>query len=78
MPIKGNYLTLLKAILSGATIEVLEEREVDLEEGKETAAVTAAAMAVMLKQKGRSLLVMEKQGEGSRIFWLEMDYRMRG
>lgn len=36
-------------ILSGAMRVVLEEREVDLvEEGKETAAVTAAAMAVLM------------------------------
>lgn len=34
-------------------MEVLEEREVDLEEGKETAAVTAAAMVVMMKRKRR-------------------------
>lgn len=36
--------TFLKAVLSGAAIEVLLGREVDLEDGKETAAVTAEAM----------------------------------
>jgi len=36
--------TFLKSILSGAVTEVLVGREVDFEAGKETAAVTAAAM----------------------------------
>jgi len=36
--------TFLKSILSGAVTEVLLGREVDLEAGKETAAVTAVAM----------------------------------
>lgn len=34
----------MKTILSGAVIEVLLEREVDLVAGKDTAAVTAVAM----------------------------------
>jgi len=36
--------TLLKMTLSGATMEVLLWREVDLVDGKETAALTAAAI----------------------------------
>jgi hypothetical protein len=37
----------LNDILSGEIIEVLEGREADLEDGKETVAVTAVAMVVM-------------------------------
>lgn len=37
-------VTFLKRILSGAVMEVLVGRDVDLEAGKETAAVTAVAM----------------------------------
>lgn len=37
-------LTFLNTSLSGATMEVLAEREVDLVEGNETEAVTAEAM----------------------------------
>ena len=40
-------LTFLKVTLSGEIIEVLEDREADLEDGKETVAVTAVAMVVM-------------------------------
>lgn len=39
----------MRVILSGEIKEVLVGREEDLEEGKETAAVTAAAMVVELK-----------------------------
>lgn len=38
----------MKDILSGEIIEVLEGREADLEDGKETVAVTAVAMVVVL------------------------------
>jgi hypothetical protein len=40
--------TFLKTSLSGATTDVLIGREVVLEYGKETAAVTAAAMFVVV------------------------------
>lgn len=45
--------TFLKTSLSGATIDVLIGREVELEYGKETAAVTAAAMFVVVVDDGR-------------------------
>ena len=43
-------------ILSGEMMDVLEEREVDLVEGNETAAVTAAAMSVLMQKKQRERL----------------------
>lgn len=45
------FLTFFKATLSGEMMEVLVGREVDLDEGNETAAVTAVAMVVILKKK---------------------------
>lgn len=45
-------VTFLKLIFSGEMMEeVLEEREVDFVEGKETAAVTAAAMTVCILEE---------------------------
>ena len=47
----SRYLyTFLRLILSGEMMEVLAEREVVLEEGRETAAVTAVAMVVRLSK----------------------------
>lgn len=43
-------LTFLKVILSAEMIEVLVGREVDLEVGRETAALTAAMIAMILKK----------------------------
>lgn len=39
--------TLLKLMISGEAMDVRDEREAVLAEGRETAALTAAAMAVM-------------------------------
>ena len=41
-----DLLTFLRLILSGEMMEVLDEREEVLEEGRETAALTAVAMVV--------------------------------
>ena len=43
----------MKEILSGEIIEVLEDREADLEDGKETVAVTAVAMTTMLMKQSK-------------------------
>lgn len=40
----------MKLIPSGEKTLVLAEREVDLEDGRDTAALTAAAMVVMLNE----------------------------
>lgn len=45
-----HLYTFLRLILSGEMMEVLAEREVVLEEGRETAAVTAVAMVVRLNK----------------------------
>lgn len=45
---KLNF-TLLKLIFSGETMEVLLGKEVDLDDGRETAALTAAAMFEILR-----------------------------
>lgn len=70
--------TFLKDTLSGEIIEVLEDREADLEDGMETVAVTAVAMVVMqmeLQQEkarndilGSEVLVKKPDKERGRIF----------
>lgn len=46
-----HLYTFLRLILSGEMMEVLAEREVVLEEGRETAAVTAVAIVVRLNKE---------------------------
>lgn len=55
--------TFLKEILSGEIIEVLEDREDDLDDGKETVAVTAVAMTAMLVDKA------EQEKESVMVLW---------
>lgn len=45
--LKIIIITFLKEILSGEIMEDLEDREADLEDGRETVAVTAVAMVAM-------------------------------
>lgn len=52
----------MKLILSGMLIEEgLEGMEVDFVEGKDTAAVTAAAMVVQIKERANGKLSVQKQ-----------------
>ena len=53
----------MKEILSGEIIEVLEDREDDLDDGKETVAVTAVAMTAMLVDKA------EQEKERVMVLW---------
>lgn len=53
----------MKEILSGEIIEVLEDREDDLDDGKETVAVTAVAMTAMLVDKA------EQEQESVMVLW---------
>lgn len=53
----------MKEILSGEIIEVLEDREDDLDDGKETVAVTAVAMTAMLVDKA------EQERESVMFLW---------
>lgn len=55
--------TFLKKILSGEIIEVLEDREDDLDDGKETVAGTAVAMTAMLVDKA------EQEKESVMVLW---------